>query len=75
MNEVTPIEQSDPELAQLLTNWITQKHYEKFTIKPKGYIDKRNWPVYVFVSVSPDIGRNELCICQSDKKFKHCCGK
>lgn len=74
MNSPEPIEQTDPELAQLLTDWIEQERYKQFTIKPKGYTDKRCWPVYRFVTVSLNIGRNELCVCGSNRKFKACCG-
>ncbi len=28
-----------------------------------------------FVRKGPKVGRNELCICGSGKKYKHCCGK
>ena len=44
-----PIERIDPETAALL-----QKLYTSFTIDRNGYADQRCWPVYRFITVSPD---------------------
>lgn len=69
----TPIEQLDPELDALLKVWVEQGLDHSFAITPKGYADKRRWPVQRFVTVSCDVGRNEPCPCGSGKKLKRCC--
>lgn len=73
---IDPIEETDPELAALLADWIENKRYERYRIEPGGYRRRTAFGYSQLVSVRLDIGRNDPCpVCNSNRKFKHCCGK
>lgn len=83
MSEIKPLEEVDPDLARLLmdvSNGRIAAHVEGsrvFEMKNTAH-DKwslRNWPHRVLREVQADIGRNDLCICGSGKKYKKCCMK
>ena len=79
----TPLEETDPELGQLLmdvANGRLLAHVENhrvFEMKNNAH-DKRslrNWPWRIRREVKLDIGRNDPCVCGSGRKYKKCCMK
>jgi uncharacterized protein YecA (UPF0149 family) len=73
-NEVIPLEEVEPEIAEFFRG-IANKE-KPFGVKSVSIA--RNGDVYVktdTVSVEK-IGRNDVCpLCNSGKKYKKCCGK
>jgi uncharacterized protein YchJ len=71
LEEVIPIEQSDPEFAELIRQVVEiNKQFPKN--KRPVLIDDAG--VY-FKGKKITIGRNESCPCGSEVKYKHCCGR
>jgi preprotein translocase subunit SecA len=66
MSSILPIEQSDPELSDLLL-W-----YYNSGIRNKN-INLDSIPINVPIIKEKEIGRNDLCVCGSGKKYKKCC--
>lgn len=63
MEQVLPLEQTDPELDELL------KWYCNSEISKKKTVDASHPPV----EVGEKVGRNDPCPCGSGKKHKKCC--
>lgn len=59
-----PLEQSDPEVADLIKWYCNLSHAER--AKMDGINTVRN--------TAPEVGRNDPCPCGSGKKYKKCCG-
>ena len=86
MEAVIPIEQSDPEFAELL-HAVCHNHVPAAVFNRRVFhvtqSYKRRWPrmlrpPYSFEIVREiilDVGRNDPCICGSGRKFKKCCGR
>lgn len=72
-NKPIPIEQSDPELGELLTEVVN--HNSKVTKKDRIVVDFINEIVYPVSIKSNKVGRNDPCPCGSNLKYKKCCGK
>lgn len=74
MNETPlPLEQEDPELAQLLQE--TCQH--NMLTPPQGHIIvdiDQGTADYAVKRSAPKVGRNDPCPCGSGKKHKKCCG-
>lgn len=73
MTSPLPLEQTDPEIADLFRDICNKKY--RYGIKsiheaPSGEIIFTPAP-----SKSLKIGRNDPCICGSGKKYKKCCGR
>lgn len=69
MNEtVTPFELDDPEFGALVSNFIKR-------IRPFGWKRQIHHPIYRIDKWANEcgVGRNDLCVCGSGKKFKKCC--
>jgi hypothetical protein len=61
-----PIEYKQPAFANQILNWYEYKKSNGISNAPmKGQTYHRE---------TPKVGRNEPCVCNSGKKFKHCCG-
>lgn len=62
------------EIAELVKNpedmtpEIAKDIIDVLGVDPKKYLNKK-------VGTNEKIGRNDLCTCNSGKKFKKCCGK
>ena len=57
---------------------LNENHHEKANFKKQDgrwfYTEGSVMPRTV-IRTGPKVGRNELCPCNSGKKYKHCCGK
>ncbi|MDO8640876.1 MAG: SEC-C metal-binding domain-containing protein [Nitrosarchaeum sp.] len=72
MNEIKPLEEVDPELAEyfrLIANGKMRARIDGTRV----FQDMGGWEQEIIVS--ENIGRNDPCICGSGKKFKKCCGQ
>lgn len=70
MNEIKPLEETDPELANLFYD-IANKKYE-YGIKAIQTCN--NDCILIPISPLKKISRNDPCWCNSGKKYKKCCG-
>lgn len=68
-----PLEQSDPELAELL-GWVCQ-HNSKAERKDRIVVSiDHEYAAFATVVAKPTVGRNDPCPCGSGRKYKKCCG-
>lgn len=66
MEQVIPFEQEDPELGRLVARMYSRLFLGRPIIGHKTVkIDR--W------ANTLNIGRNDMCVCGSGKKFKKCC--
>jgi len=73
--EIRPIEEVDPEFANLLLR-VVKREIKARIVDGKVYrcVDTVLGGTRL-EEVSGDIGRNDLCPCGSGKKYKKCCMK
>lgn len=86
MDDVLPLEQTDPELAELLRQIVAGHESEAFRTHPVRYISA-SWHTRIYglwthdhwgypteiVRKSRLPGRNDACPCGSGRKMKKCC--
>lgn len=73
-NSPAPLEQTDPELAQLIEKIANKTHnsIKGFAVhKDHVIIFGLNGQIVLKRFQTPN--RNDCCYCGSGKKFKHCC--
>jgi uncharacterized protein YecA (UPF0149 family) len=66
--EFTPIEETDPEIAELVKD-VCNRRYDRFNVKKIIFTD--NDVILVPFKIIA-IGRNDPCPCNSGLKFKKC---
>ena len=54
---------------------ILLKNHRRLDIPVMHWSDEKNGPELEPVRTEPKIGRNDICLCGSGKKYKKCCGK
>jgi len=72
VENVRPLEEVDPELAEMFQKIVRREHGWNFVIRNDNVYDRKTGGL---VSVGDKIGRNDPCTCGSGKKYKKCCGK
>lgn len=71
-----PLEQEDPELADLFADWFSGGHRHRW-LSIGFYEAGWRWiyeKFYRKIQLYGKVGRNEPCPCGSGKKYKKCCG-
>lgn len=72
MDDPTPLEDTDPWLADQIRQIVNGKHE---VIKSLYASDKDVFIVPKQMQAPRKIGRNDPCPCMSGRKYKHCCGR
>jgi len=68
-----PLEQTDPEIAELIRAVANRKH--SIVKKIYLFVDKIALVTVIGTKVRVLATRNDPCPCGSEKKLKKCCGK
>jgi uncharacterized protein YecA (UPF0149 family) len=72
-NNILPIEEIDPEFATLIKQ-VANKELPAIVFNDKVFKTINGKVVNEIVDNILKIGRNELCPCNSGRKYKKCCG-
>ena len=76
MDTPTPLEQSDPVLAEHFRQIANREHPAVRSVECHNRAIRLTLHSgRVILKSLPKIGRNDACSCGSGKKFKKCCGK
>jgi len=75
MENIIPLEQSDPELAQFFLDICNKKlpaivHRDRVFFKHNYFNSKTHYIEEIFLKPPKN---NDPCLCGSGKKFKKCC--
>lgn len=73
MNNPTPIELIDKEFAEQISD-VVHKKIPAIVVGTRVFENVNGYHKEIFID-SIKIGRNDLCTCGSNKKYKKCCGK
>ncbi len=72
-NNILPIEEIDPEFATLIKQ-VANKELPAIVLNDKVFKTINGKVVGELIDNILKIGRNELCPCNSGRKYKKCCG-